>query len=72
MPPRALAADMLAGRDLAAPPNANDPSLVLNDPAKRVAVEQAYARIAPMFWGPRIPIDEACRTLREWVAAVYG
>ncbi|MEY3204541.1 MAG: hypothetical protein RLZZ21_872 [Planctomycetota bacterium] len=26
--------------------------------------------IAPMFRGPRIPLDEACGTLREWVAAM--
>ncbi|MBU6320290.1 MAG: hypothetical protein KGS00_11615 [Alphaproteobacteria bacterium] len=29
-------------------------------------------RIAPMFWGPRIPLDEACGTLRDWVAAMRG
>jgi hypothetical protein len=59
---RTLADDMLAQKDVAALPSAYDPSLVLDDPAKRAAVEQAYDRIAPMFWGPRIPLDEACGT----------
>ena len=68
IPARTLADDMLAQKDVAALPSADDPSLVLDDPAKRNAVEQAYSRIAPMFWGPRIPLDEACGTLRDWVA----
>jgi len=72
IPARSLADAMLAQKDVAALPSADDPSLVLDDPAKRDAVEQAYARIAPMFWGPRIPLDEACRTLRDWVAGMGG
>jgi hypothetical protein len=72
IPARVLADDMLAQNDVAALPSADDPSLVLDNPAKRAAVAQAYARIAPMFWGPRLPLDEACRTLREWVAALRG
>ena len=71
-PARTLADDMLAQKDVAALPSADDPSLVLDDPAKRNAVEQAYSRIAPMFWGPRIPLNEACGTLRDWVAAMRG
>ncbi len=72
IPARTLADDMLAQKDVAALPSAEDPSLVLDDPAKRDAVAQAYARIAPMFWGPRIPLDEACESLRGWVAAMRG
>jgi hypothetical protein len=69
---RALAEDMLARKDVAALPNSDDPSLMLGDSAKRAAVETAYARIAPMFWGPRIPLEDACQTLRSWVAATCG
>jgi hypothetical protein len=72
IPARALADDMVAQRDMAALPSADDPSLVLHDPVKRAAVQRAYARIAPMFWGPRIPLEEACRTLGDWVAAMVG
>lgn len=67
-----LAEDMLAKKDIAALPSADDPSLQLDDVAKRARAEQAYARIAPMFWGARIPLDEACVTIREWVSALRG
>ncbi len=70
LPARSLAADMLAQKGVAALPSADDPSLSLADPMKRAAVEQAYARIAPMFWGPRISLDEACLTIREWVSTL--
>ena len=63
---------MLGHKDIAALPSAADPSLVLDDPAKRAAVEQAFARISPMFWGPRIPLYEACQVLRGWVTALPG
>lgn len=68
----ALADDMLAEKGIAALPRADDPSLVLDDLQKRASVERAYAKIAPMFWGPRIPLDEACATIRAWVGALRG
>jgi hypothetical protein len=64
--------DMLAQKNIAALPTSTDPSLVLDDQTKRAAVAQAYARISPMFWGARIPLDEACQVLRDWVAALRG
>jgi hypothetical protein len=72
VPALALVDDMVARKDVAALPSADDPSLVLDDPLKRAAVEQAYARIAPMFWGPRLPLDKACQTLRDWLTAMPG
>lgn len=68
----ALAEDMLAEKGIAALPSSDDPSLVLDDAAKRTSVERAYAAIAPMFWGPRIPLDAACATIRAWVDALRG
>lgn len=68
----ALTADMLARKDIAALPRADDPSLRLDGPKKRVSVERAYAQIAPMFWGPRIPLGDACATIRAWVGALDG
>jgi hypothetical protein len=66
----ALAEEMLAEKEIAALPTTDDPSLVLDDPEKRASVERAYAKIAPMFWGPRIPLDEARATVRAWVGAL--
>lgn len=68
----ALAEEMLAEKSIVALPSADDPSLVLDDPEKRASVERAYARIAPMFWGSRIPLDEARAIVREWVGALAG
>ncbi len=70
--PRALADEMLGEKDLAAIPNPDEPALILDDAARRTAVEQALARIQGMFWGPRIPVDEACATIREWVRGNLG
>lgn len=68
----ALAEDMLAEKGIAALPSVDDPSLVLDDLEKRASVERAYTKIAPMFWGPRIPLDDACATIRAWVGALRG
>lgn len=62
-----LAKDMFAEKGIVAMPSAEDPSLWLDDDKKRASVEQAYLKIAPMFWGPRISLDDACATIREWV-----
>lgn len=68
----ALAEDMLAQKDIAALPSADDPSLRLDAPEKRASVERAYAKIAPMFWGPRLPLNDACATIRHWARALGG
>ncbi len=66
----ALAKDMLAQKDIAELPRPDQPALTLPDPEKRAALDWAYARIAPMYWGPRIPLTEACETIRTWLGAV--
>jgi hypothetical protein len=65
--PRALADDMLREKDIAALPRADEPALLLSDAARRAAVDRALARISTMFWGARIPADDACATIREWI-----
>ncbi len=62
-----LAQDMVDKKDMRVLPSPDEPALRLDDPDKRDAIERAYATIAPMFWGPRIPLDEACGTIREWL-----
>jgi hypothetical protein len=32
-------------------------------------IRQAHSRIAPMFWGPRIALDDACAAIRGWIDA---
>jgi hypothetical protein len=70
MTAKALAENMLAQKDIAALPNETAPSLVLSEPTKRALVEQAYNEIAPMFWGKRIPLDEARQIILDWASAL--
>jgi hypothetical protein len=69
---RELAEDMLHEKDIAALPHAGEPALLLADPDHREAVARAFEQIAPMFWGQRIPLDEACATIVEWVQGSLG
>lgn len=32
----------------------------------------AYDAISPRFWGPRVPLDAACRTIRDWISVRIG
>jgi len=45
----------------------NGISEALIDPDKQQAVARAYSKIAPMFWGPRIPLKETCSVIRSWL-----
>lgn len=65
-----LAEDMLGEKDIAALPTPDEPALHLTEPDKRAEVERAYEKIAPMFWGPRIPLDEACGVIRGWLESI--
>ncbi len=62
-----LALDMVAERDVRTLPRPDDAALQLADPKKRKVVDTAYNEIAPMFWRPRISLDEACSTIRSWL-----
>ncbi len=66
---RALAAEMLAQRQLAVTPTASDLAFAPNADARWDAIRRAHDAIAPMFWGPRIAIDDACDAIRSWVAS---
>ena len=63
-----LAREMVATKDLRALPTPDEPALQLADRDKRRTIEEAYAKVAPMFWGARISLDEACAVVREWLA----
>ncbi len=67
--PRALAEEMLLEGDIVAMPRSDDPALLLSDAEGRAAVDRALASISTMFWGPRVPIDDACATIRRWIRA---
>jgi len=63
----ALVAEMLAAKDIGHLPTAEDFALNPDDSVRWDAIRDGYEQIAPMFWGERIPIEDACAQLREWV-----
>lgn len=69
---RALAGEMLAQRQLVAMPSADEVALLPRDDDRWSAIRSAHAAIEPMFWGPRVSIEEACAALREWIGAALG
>lgn len=66
---RALASEMLGQRQLASLPSASDDAFLPDDGERWHAIRQAHAAIAPMFWGPRIAVEEACEAIRTWIAS---
>jgi hypothetical protein len=65
-----LAQDMLREGDIITVPTSDEPALTLLDAGKRAAVEAACEKIAPMFWGRRIALDDACAVVRDWLAEI--
>jgi hypothetical protein len=66
--PRALADKMLAQRQVAVRPEASDVAFTPDAGARFADIRRAHQAIAPMFWGPRTSIDEACSTIRGWIS----
>jgi len=65
---RDLAAEMLAEGGLVSMPSVDAISLAPKDDSRWAAIRTAHAAIEPMFWGPRITIDEACAAIRGWIS----
>lgn len=42
-------------------------AFTLEDDARRRRIEQSYELIRPMYWGDRIPLDEATATIINWL-----
>lgn len=64
----ALAAEMKAQKQIARVPTAADPAFWLDESPRTHEIRNAYEAIGPMFWGPRIELAEACRSIRDWLA----
>lgn len=64
---QALAVDMIAQNQIASPPRADAPVLMLPQGDRTDAIRAAHEAIGPMFWGPRQSLDEALETIRAWL-----
>lgn len=69
---REFARDMLAERQIRRLPASTDPAFASGRDPRWDAIRAAYAAIAPMFWGERIELDDACMIIREWVLRTFG
>jgi hypothetical protein len=69
---RALADEMRGQHQLARVPFADDPAF---DPSRLMhghRIRDAHEAVGPMYWGPRLSLDEACEVIRAWVRAQLG
>jgi hypothetical protein len=64
---RALADEMLAKKQISALPSSAHEAFAPKDNDRWQAVRRAHDEIGPMFWGPRISIEDACADLRNWL-----
>jgi len=44
----------------------DDPAFLLND-ERRADLEASYHAITPLFWGPRVALDDCCGEIRAWL-----
>lgn len=66
---RRLADEMEEKGQLHHMPSADDHAFSPEGLAHAADIEQAYTRIGPMYWGPRLTLGEAGATIREWIVA---
>jgi len=64
---RALADDMLGQRQIRAIPSATDASFRPDGSQRWTEVERAHTAIAPMFWGERLSLADACAEISAWI-----
>lgn len=67
----ALANDMMREGQIAMLPNASDAAFNVGHDPRWESIREAYSAIAPMFWGPRVPLDEACASIRDWIRRTF-
>ena len=65
--PRSLAIEMESQKQIAGLPAFDDAAFEIPSSARGDAIRDAFDAIAPMFWGPRIPLEETCYTISSWI-----
>jgi hypothetical protein len=53
-------------------PSAEDPAFAPDDDEGWRAVRRAHDALAPMFGGTRVSLDDACTSIRGWLASFYS
>lgn len=63
---------MLAKKQIAVFPAASMPALAPDQGPRWDSLRRAHAAIDPMFWRPRLSLEDACATIRAWVKTAFG
>ncbi len=69
---RALAEEMLDEKQIGSLPSPSHAAFAPTDDERWRAVAKAHDAIGPMFWGPRLSLEESCAALRAWVTTEFG
>ena len=69
---RALAEEMMAQHQLARVPVADDPAFEPSRLAHGSQIQRAYLAVGPMYWGPRLSLDDAGTAIRMWIRERLG
>jgi len=69
---RALADEMLAQKQIAALPSSTHAAFAPKDDERWGTVQKAHDVIGPMFWGPRLSLEDACADVRSWLDTELG
>jgi hypothetical protein len=67
-----LAEEMVDQKQLAELPALVDPAFRPVAGTRWNEIQRAHTAIGPMFWGARIPLEDACESIRTWIAKVFG
>ena len=67
----ALANDMMGERQIAKLPSSADGAFNLGHDQRGESIRGSYTAIAPMFWGPRVLLEEACTLIRGWIRRTF-
>ena len=62
---------MMGERQIAKLPNSADGAFNLGHDQRGDSIRGSYTAIAPMFWGPRVPLEEACTLIRGWIRRTF-
>ncbi|MFT4570738.1 MAG: hypothetical protein ACI8TX_002514 [Hyphomicrobiaceae bacterium] len=62
-----LVDEMLAQNQIAALPSSRHAAFTPKDDERWHTVRKAHDAIGPMFWGPRISLEDACADVRGWL-----
>lgn len=66
--PRHLMAEMIEARQIRKAFETDDPAFLLPDGPRTTDLKLAWGGIQGLFWGQRIALEEACATIRGWMA----